>query len=88
MSLYCVLLSTVSSFFQTWHHVADKIAEGGRIHTEINGRHISVLSVRGHLFCLDSLCFHGGGPLAIGNIEEIDGKICLDCPWHHYKVLF
>jgi nitrite reductase/ring-hydroxylating ferredoxin subunit len=24
--------------------------------------------------------------LTVGDIEEIDGKKCVDCPWHHYKV--
>jgi nitrite reductase/ring-hydroxylating ferredoxin subunit len=72
--------------FQAWHRVTDKIPDGGRIHAEIDGRHVSIVSWRGDLFCLDSLCFHGGGPLAVGNIEEIDGKACLECPWHHYMV--
>eukprot|EP00283_Hemiselmis_rufescens_P009936 CAMPEP_0173426760 /NCGR_PEP_ID=MMETSP1357-20121228/6141_1 /TAXON_ID=77926 /ORGANISM="Hemiselmis rufescens, Strain PCC563" /LENGTH=161 /DNA_ID=CAMNT_0014390477 /DNA_START=214 /DNA_END=699 /DNA_ORIENTATION=- len=44
------------------------------------------MRVEGKLFCMDSLCFHGGGPLTVGDIEEIDGKKCIDCPWHHYKV--
>ena len=65
---------------------------------------------------MDSLCFHGGGPLTVvrrpranrhgpappgrllgarvdpsvapgqGPIEEIDGKTCINCPWHNYKI--
>ena len=28
----------------------------------------------------------GGGPLGLGDIENIDGKDCLNCSWHHYKI--
>lgn len=36
------------------------------------------------MFCIDSICFHAGGPLALGDIEEINNKQCLVCPWHFY----
>jgi len=38
------------------------------------------------LHCIDSICFHAGGPLALGDIEDVDGNACLTCPWHFYKV--
>ena len=77
---------------------------------------ISVMLVHGKPYCMDSLCFHGGGPLTVvrrpranrhgpappgrllgarvdpsvapgqGPIEEIDGKTCINCPWHNYKI--
>ena len=28
----------------------------------------------------------GGGPLGLGDIEEINGQTCLNCSWHHYKI--
>ena len=28
----------------------------------------------------------GGGPLGMGDIEDINGQACLNCSWHHYKV--
>jgi nitrite reductase/ring-hydroxylating ferredoxin subunit len=31
-----------------------------------------------------ALC--AGGPLTAGDIEEVDGKACVSCPWHAYKV--
>lgn len=35
---------------------------------------------------MDSVCFHAGGPLTLGDIEEVDGKPCLSCPWHKYLI--
>ena len=32
--------------------------------------------------CVDA----GGGPLGLGDIEEINGQSCLNCSWHHYKI--
>lgn len=27
-----------------------------------------------------------GGPLALGDIEDVNGHTCLVCPWHYYVV--
>jgi len=35
---------------------------------------------------MDSLCYHGAGPLTSGDIEEVNGRECIVCPWHGYKV--
>ena len=40
----------------------------------------------GQLHCLDSTCYHAGGPLGAGDIEDVEGTACLSCPWHAYKV--
>jgi nitrite reductase/ring-hydroxylating ferredoxin subunit len=40
----------------------------------------------GQVYCIDSLCYHAGGPLAVGDIEDVGGRPCLSCPWHLYKV--
>jgi len=56
------------------------------VHVHLGGRHITLLNHAGEVYCLDSLCYHAGGPLAIGDIEEVDGRACLSCPWHLYKV--
>jgi nitrite reductase/ring-hydroxylating ferredoxin subunit len=76
----------------------------------LQGRYISVLRIKGRLTCIDSICFHAGGPLVstsaaadcqrpqhcgampiadllvppvqtLGDIEDIEGKSCLICPW-------
>ena len=60
--------------------------EGSRIHFQVAGRSISVLNDKGQLYCIDSICFHGGGPLTLGDIEEVGGRTCITCPWHRYHI--
>lgn len=38
------------------------------------------------LFALDAHCYHHGGPLADGDIEDFGGSACISCPWHHYRI--
>lgn len=58
-----------------------------RLHLEVAGRFVSILErEHGRLVCVDSVCFHAGGPLALGDIEDVDGKCTLVCPWHYYHV--
>ena len=59
---------------------------GSRLHVKLNARTVSVINHRGKLFCMDSVCFHAGGPLTLGDIEEVDGKPCVSCPWHKYLI--
>ena len=40
----------------------------------------------GEVYAIDSICYHAGGPLAVGDIEDVNGHPCVLCPWHHYKV--
>ena len=49
-------------------------------------RFVSVLRYQGGLFCLDSVCYHAGGPLTAGDIEDCGGEACVLCPWHAYPV--
>ena len=59
---------------------------GDRVHVLLGDRHVSLIFHRGEVYCLDSLCYHAGGPLGIGDIEDVGGRACLSCPWHLYKV--
>ena len=34
---------------------------------------------------MEAVCSHEGGPLDLGDIEDIDGERCLVCPWHRYE---
>lgn len=36
--------------------------------------------------CLDSICYHAGGPLMQGNIQQIGDRTCISCPWHSYLI--
>lgn len=71
-----------------WYKVAavETLVEGGRVHVVLEGRYVTVLRIDGGLTCIDSVCFHAGGPLGIGDIEDVAGKKCLVCPWHYYKI--
>mmetsp|Transcript_27178 Transcript_27178/g.61370 ORF Transcript_27178/g.61370 Transcript_27178/m.61370 type:complete len:119 (+) Transcript_27178:523-879(+) len=36
---------------------------------------------------MDSICYHMGGPLTVGDIEDIGvGETVVSCPWHHHKI--
>jgi nitrite reductase/ring-hydroxylating ferredoxin subunit len=60
---------------------------GSRVHCEIDGRFVSVIRARdGRLYCLDSVCYHTGGPLMLGDIEDVAGAECVRCPWHGYPL--
>lgn len=50
------------------------------------GRRALLINNRGNLHCIDAQCFHFGGPLWEGEIEEIGERSCLKCPWHEYRV--
>ncbi|TMW64241.1 hypothetical protein Poli38472_012863 [Pythium oligandrum] len=49
-------------------------------------RSILLINLKGQVFCIDQTCYHHGGPLANGDIEELAGKITIKCPWHAYHI--
>lgn len=53
---------------------------------EIHGRPVTLLKKNGLIYCVDSLCYHQGGPLAEGDIEEFCGIPTIRCPWHAHRV--
>jgi len=62
-----------------------------RMHTQVDGRYVSIFRIfstddqTSHFFAIDSTCYHSGGPLGLGDIEELEnGDICIICPWHYY----
>ena len=63
--------------------------EKSRIHTHIEGRYITVFRQKGILSAIDSICYHAGGPLTLGelqDIEELNGITAVSCPWHKFLV--
>jgi len=52
----------------------------------INGRDILVLYHKQEIVALDAVCYHFGGPLVEGDIEDIGDISCIKCPWHQYKI--
>ncbi|TDH67970.1 hypothetical protein CCR75_005410 [Bremia lactucae] len=49
-------------------------------------RCVMLLNVNGQVFCMDHACYHHGGPLVNGDIEELGGKTTIKCPWHAYHI--
>lgn len=70
---------------------SDEFPEGGR-QVDVQGRPLSIFRHEGKLYALDNHCYHAGGPLAMGDIEDIklkktgENMACVICPWHKYKI--
>lgn len=87
--------SVVDSSIHDVGHLSEfQEAKGRQI--ELQGRMISVFRHHGKLYALDLNCYHMGGPLAAGDIEELlverapgnqlEVHPCVVCPWHKYKI--
>mmetsp|Transcript_12772 Transcript_12772/g.17743 ORF Transcript_12772/g.17743 Transcript_12772/m.17743 type:complete len:176 (+) Transcript_12772:93-620(+) len=58
-----------------------------RLHLKVGGRQISILRYKEEIYCMDSICYHTGGPLTLGDIEElVPGEPCIKCPWHSHPI--
>ncbi|XP_013048774.1 Rieske domain-containing protein isoform X1 [Anser cygnoides] len=64
----------------------DDIKNSQRITAKVNGREVVVFYHEGKFHALDSRCYHEGGPLNLGEIEDIAGQPCIVCPWHKYVI--
>lgn len=54
---------------------------------EIAGRRITILLHAGAVHAFDSLCYHMGGPLGEGDIEDApDGQCAVRCPSHGHRI--
>lgn len=52
----------------------------------IGQRTVALFYHKDHVYCIDEYCYHHGGPLSHGDIEEVHEHSCIICPWHHYKI--
>ncbi|XP_044302066.1 Rieske domain-containing protein isoform X3 [Varanus komodoensis] len=52
----------------------------------VHGREVVVFYHDGRFYALDCRCYHAGGPLHLGEIEDINGQPCIICPWHKYRI--
>ncbi|XP_013418934.1 Rieske domain-containing protein isoform X1 [Lingula anatina] len=53
----------------------------------VNDREIIIVySTKGKLHAIDALCYHQGGSLFEGDIEELGGRSCIVCPFHKYSI--
>lgn len=63
-----------------------ELPEGGKLVKESHGCKILLARTGGKVFATDAHCFHMGGNLWEGDIEDIDGHACVVCPLHRYKI--
>lgn len=53
----------------------------------VQERDVVVFHLReGGFHCIDAACYHTGGPLPLGDIENADQRCYVVCPWHRYKI--
>lgn len=64
----------------------DELIEAKRSFRTIEGRDILIICHQGAFYAMDSYCYHAGTLLQNGDIEEFDGKLCIICPNHKYKI--
>lgn len=64
----------------------DELIEAKRSCRTIEDRDILVIHHQGAFYAIDSYCYHAGGPLENGDIEELNSKLCIICPKHKYKI--
>ncbi|XP_056129611.1 Rieske domain-containing protein [Lampris incognitus] len=64
----------------------EELMQAKRSFRTLEGRDILIVYHQGVFYALDSYCYHKGGLLQNGDIEEINDKLCLICPRHKYKI--
>ncbi|XP_038621673.1 Rieske domain-containing protein [Tachyglossus aculeatus] len=52
----------------------------------VHNREVVVFYHKGEFHAMDNRCYHAGGPLHLGEIEDFNGQSCIVCPWHKYKI--
>eukprot|EP00051_Salpingoeca_urceolata_P004174 m.63295 g.63295 ORF g.63295 m.63295 type:complete len:186 (+) comp13438_c0_seq2:63-620(+) len=72
----------------------DDVPRGRGVAVTVHGREVVVFRVPSQKqrqglgdtwYALDRHCYHAGGPLDLGDIEDMDGP-CVKCPWHQYTI--
>eukprot|EP00899_Mesostigma_viride_P009612 jgi/Mesvir1/18652/Mv17154-RA.1 len=69
--------------------LASEVVEGqpGKCVTaDVAKRLVTLFRREGRLFCIDARCFHQGGDLSKGDIEDLGGRMVLTCPSHKYQI--
>lgn len=63
-----------------------EFVEKQKVKCNVNGRDIVVFHHNQRFYAMDQLCYHAGGPLDQGDIEDIGGRWCIICPYHKQKI--
>lgn len=53
---------------------------------DVGGRRLLVVWHKDQLYAVDSHCYHMGGDLEEGDIEDVDQHACVVCPLHRHRV--
>ncbi|XP_047203170.1 Rieske domain-containing protein isoform X2 [Girardinichthys multiradiatus] len=64
----------------------DELIKAQRSSRTLEGRDILIIYHEGVFYAIDCYCYHAGGTLQNGDIEDINGKLCIICPKHKYKI--
>ncbi|GAV06576.1 hypothetical protein RvY_16542 [Ramazzottius varieornatus] len=56
-----------------------------RYMVDVNGYRVGILRHCDALYAIENRCPHQQGPLAEGDIEEINNTLYIVCPWHHWR---
>ncbi|XP_014890717.1 Rieske domain-containing protein [Poecilia latipinna] len=64
----------------------DELIKAKRSFRTLEGRDVLIIYHQGVFYAMDCYCYHAGGTLENGDIEEINGKLCIICPKHKYKI--
>lgn len=64
----------------------DELIKAKRSLRTLEGRDILIIYHQGVFYAIDCYCYHAGGTLENGDIEDINGKLCIICPKHKYKI--
>ena len=51
----------------------------------VNGVELALFRYGEEVVAFTNVCPHQGGPLVLGDIEDIGGQLCVTCPWHGFR---
>lgn len=60
--------------------------EKQKVKCNVNGRDIVVFYHNQQFYAMDQHCYHAGGPLEQGDIEDVGGHWCIICPYHKQRI--
>lgn len=64
----------------------EDIRKSERMTAVVHDREVVIFYHKGEYHAMDIRCYHSGGPLHLGEIEDFNGQSCIVCPWHKYKI--
>jgi nitrite reductase/ring-hydroxylating ferredoxin subunit len=75
---------TENSFVYACEH----LRPGARKQVKVNNRDVAIFHLlkTNKYHAIDANCYHHGGKLLTGDIEDLGDKTCVVCPLHHYKI--